>query len=92
VAAVSFTVQYELGIRALVARSYPDAAAFFADSEQRGLRLATIRPLRVYALSLAGRLDDARQLVRGVISDDADERHFWTWMASRFGVGPRTGN
>jgi spermidine synthase len=85
-------VQYLLGIRALVARSYPTAAAFFADSEQRGLRLATIRPLRVYALSLAGKLDDARQLVRGAIADDADERHFWTWVASRFGVGSGAGN
>jgi hypothetical protein len=81
-------VQYVLGIRALVARSYPAAAAFLADSEERGLRLPTIRPLRVYALCLAGKLDDARQHVPGVISHDADERHFWAWLESRFGVGP----
>ena len=42
-------VQYVLGVRSLVARSYPAAAAFFAEAEQRGLRLATTRPLRVYA-------------------------------------------
>jgi spermidine synthase len=80
-------VQYVLGIRALVARSYPAAAAFFVGAEQRGLPLATIRPLRAYALCLAGKLDDARQIARGAPSDDADERHFWTWLASRFGVG-----
>jgi predicted membrane-bound spermidine synthase len=77
---------YVLGIRALVARNYLAAAAFFADSEQHGLQLTTIRPLRVYALCLAGKLDDARQLVRGAIAHDADERHFWTWLESRFAV------
>jgi spermidine synthase len=84
-------VQYVLGIRSLVARSYPAAAAFFAGAEQRGLRLATIRPLRVYALCLAGKLDDARQVGPGAISSDTDERHFWTWLESRFGVGPGAG-
>jgi hypothetical protein len=83
-------VQYVLGLRALVARSYPAAAALLADSEERGLRLPTIRPLRVYALCLAGKLDDARQLVHGVIPRDPDERHFWAWLESRFGVGPAT--
>jgi spermidine synthase len=79
-------VQFVLGIRALVARSYPAAAAFFVEAEQRGLRLATVRPLRAYALCLAGKVDDARQIARGAMSDDADERHFWTWLESRFGV------
>jgi spermidine synthase len=81
-------VEYMLGVRALVARNYPAAAAYLAEAERRGLRAATTRPLLVYALCLAGNVDEARQLAPAGNPASADERHFWTFMASRFGVGP----
>jgi hypothetical protein len=81
-------VEYMLGARALVARNYPAAAAYLAESERRGLRAATTRPLLVYALCLAGNLEAARQLAPAAEPRDEDERHFWRFTTSRFGVGP----
>jgi spermidine synthase len=84
----SYMVPYVRGVRDLAARSYSAAAEAFADAEQRGLPPATSRPLMVYALCLAGRLDAARQLARGEMPTDPDRRLFWTWLGSEFGVGP----
>jgi hypothetical protein len=81
-------VEYMLGVRALVARNYPAAAAYLAESERRGLRSATTRPLLVYALCLAGNLDAARQLTPAAEPASNDERHFWSFTESQFGVGP----
>ena len=54
------------GLTALVRRDYLGAASAFADAEQRGLRGETIRPLRVYALCLAGQVEAARRLAPSV--------------------------
>ena len=40
-----------------------------------------------YTLCLAGQLDAARQLAHGAAVHNADEQHFWTWLASEFGIG-----
>ena len=53
---------YVRGLTALVRRDYIGAASAFASAEQRGLRGETIRPLRVYALCLAGQVEAARRL------------------------------
>jgi spermidine synthase len=79
-------VDYVLGIRALVARQYLSAAGLFQDAEGRGLRISTIRPLMVYSLCLAGRTDTARHLAHKAPRGDADQEHFWSWLASTFGV------
>src|SRR5207249_2198755 len=84
----SYMVPYTLGVRALAARDYPAAAERFADAERRGLRTATVRPLLVYALCLAGELDSANRLSQGEMPGDPDRRHFWTWLGSRFAIGP----
>jgi hypothetical protein len=81
-------VEYMLGARALVARNYPAAARYLAESERRGLQAATTRPLLVYALCLAGNLDEARQLTPAAESANGDERHFWSFMEAQFGLGP----
>jgi predicted membrane-bound spermidine synthase len=81
-------VAYVLGVRTLVARNYRAAAGYFAESERRGLRLTTSRPLLVYSLCLSGNLAEARQAARGVVPHDADERLFWSFLTSTFGVGP----
>ncbi len=80
--------EYARGLTALVARDYLGAASAFADATQRGLQGDTIRPLRVYALCMAGRIDTARELAQGVQPLGVEERHFWEWIGPRFGVGP----
>jgi len=82
------TVQYVRGLTALARRDYIGAAAAFADSERRGLKSDAILPLHVYALCLADRLDVARELASGVQPRGEEERRFWAWIGSRFGVGP----
>ena len=84
----SYMVPYARGARALAARDFPAAAEWFADAEQRGLRPATVRPLLVYSLCLAGQLEAAAQLSQGELPTDPDRRHFWNWLGARFGVGP----
>ncbi|MBI3401855.1 MAG: hypothetical protein HY048_10585 [Acidobacteria bacterium] len=73
-------------MRALSARDYRRAAAFFSEAERRGMPGPTVRPLLVYALCLAGDLDTARQLARGAPARDADEQHLWIWMNRTFRV------
>jgi spermidine synthase len=82
----SEATEYARGLRALTERDYLRAAAHFGEAERRGLRAATVRPLQVYALCLAGELDAARMLARGVAIRDADETHFWTWLHATFGM------
>lgn len=84
----SGAVQYARGLAALADRDYIRAAEYLADAERRGLRGETIRPLLVYALCQAREVETARSLAPGVMPAAADERHFWEWMASTFGVGP----
>jgi hypothetical protein len=84
----SYMVPYTRGVRALSTRDFPAAAEWFAQAERRGLRPATVRPLLVYALCLAGDLDTARQLSQGEMPADPDRRHFWSWLGSEFGIGP----
>jgi spermidine synthase len=84
----SYMVPYTRGARALAARDFPAAAEWFAEAEQRGLRPATVRPLLVYALCLAGQLETATKLSQGELPADPDRRHFWNWLGARFGVGP----
>ncbi len=80
--------EYARGLTAMARRDYPGAAAAFARAERRGLRGEAIRPLRVYALCLAGRIDAAAALAQDRIPRTEEQRHFWTWLGSRFGVGP----
>jgi spermidine synthase len=79
-------VEYVLGVRALVARDYGAAAQSFAEAERLRLPVPTVGPLTVYAWCLAGRFDIARQLAEGVKPEDADQRHFWAWLALTFQV------
>jgi predicted membrane-bound spermidine synthase len=81
-------VEYQTGVRALAIRNYQAAANNFAAAEKRGLSAPTLRPLRVYALCRAGRVDEARQAAHGVRAVSDSERHFWTWMNSTFDVAP----
>jgi predicted membrane-bound spermidine synthase len=81
-------VEYQTGVRALAIRNYQAAANNFAAAEKRGLSAPTLRPLRVYALCRAGRVEEARQAAHGAPTVSDNERHFWTWMKSTFDVAP----
>ena len=83
-------VEYELGARLLIARSYQAAANYFAAAERLGLRSPWLRPLRVYALCLAGQVETAERLASAAGEGDGDQdlRHFWNWMETRFGFSP----
>src|SRR6185369_5301372 len=78
--------EYARGLRALAGRDYSAAFTAFLQTEQQGLRAPTIRALLVYSLCLANRIDEARLFSRGLDVHNAEERHFWEWMAKTFGV------
>jgi hypothetical protein len=84
----SSATDYASALRALVARDYRRAAAYFGESERRGLRAEAVRPLQVYSLCLAGDLDTARLLARGVVARSEAARHFWGWLRTTFDVQP----
>jgi len=84
----SYMVPYTLGVRALAARDFPAAAEWFAQAEGRGLQPATARPLLVYALCLSKNFEAANQLSQGDMPADPDRRHFWSWLGSKFDIGP----
>ena len=81
-------VQYALGQRLLVARNYAAAANYMAEAQRRGFEPAVARALEVYALCLAGKLDDARRRAPSAMPDDAAGRTFWQWIGAHYGVGP----
>ena len=79
----SGATEYMRGLGALAARDARGAAAHFSEAERRDFESAAVRPLLVYSLCLAGDLDSARRLARGVTPRDADGRHFWSWMSAK---------
>ena len=79
---------YARGLAALATRDYGAAAAAFGAAEARGLRGEALRPLRVYAMCMAGQLEGAKALARDERPQSADEGHFWEWLKGRFGVVP----
>ena len=80
-------VEYARALRALSGRDYAGAAVFLAAAEQRGFHGVATRALRAYALCRNGQIDAARDIARGIQAADPDEKHFWGWMTTTFGVG-----
>jgi predicted membrane-bound spermidine synthase len=80
-------VEYAMGERLLVARNYSAAATYLREAQRRGFQSLAVRPLEVYALCLAGNLQGARERVPATASADPEERLFWTWIRTHFGVG-----
>lgn len=76
-----------LGIDALADRDYSRAADLLLQAE-RGPRAANLRPIRVLALGLANRLDEARAVIAETTTfRNPAERERWDWLARRFGEG-----
>ncbi len=82
----SAATEYARGIGALAKRDYLGAAAHLGESERLGLQGATVRPLQVYAMCLAGDLSTARLLAPGLATSDSDIRHFAEWIDRTFAV------
>jgi len=77
---------YARALRAFTGRGYRAASDYLAEAERLGVGGPTVRALHAYALCLAGDLEGARSLARGIQPADADESHFWDWMGSTFQV------
>jgi spermidine synthase len=81
-------VEFAQGSRLLVARNYGAAASYLREAQRLGFRPDSARPLEVYALCLAGNFEAARARAPATLPADPQERVFWTWIGSHFGVGP----
>lgn len=80
------THAYILGIRTLVARQYATAAEYFSVAEAAGGPNPQSRALRAYAQCLAGDIADLHRVAPLTPVGDPDERHFWSWLRSTFGL------
>jgi hypothetical protein len=78
-------VLYVRGLTALANRDFPGAVQMFVEAERRGSREPAVRPLLAYALSRAGRTQDARLLVPAAPAGD-EQRSFWNWLREKFGL------
>ena len=76
-------IEYALGLRALAAREYLDAASKIAAADRDGLRGVTIRPLLAYALYRGGRTADAERLARDAEPRTEQEIYYWNWLRAR---------
>jgi hypothetical protein len=75
-----------LGMGALADRDFVRAEKYFAQEQQQG-RLPYLAYYRVYALSLAGRMDDARKAARdnGDVFSGPAALDFTVWLRETFG-------
>ena len=91
-------LQFHLGLRRIAERDYGAAAVALERAEASQQRRTEAFGLRVYALCMAGRVDEAARLARardaenlrarGVAPgalDDAELPPFWAWMTQTFG-------
>ena len=86
----SAALDYELGIGALADRNFPGAADRFRKAAARGARQRTALYYRLYALCLAGRLDEARELAdrSGLTNGERPtDRAMWRFLTERFALG-----
>ncbi|HUJ78880.1 MAG TPA: hypothetical protein VLY45_01040, partial [Nitrospiria bacterium] len=94
-------MQYHLGLRLLADRRYMEAVEPLSRAEAVPEQRDQAFRLRVYALCMAGRTDQARQVAQarlarlitakglkvGVLTE-ADLPPFWAWIKKTFGIDP----
>jgi spermidine synthase len=80
---------YHLGIGSLARRDYDGAAAHLARAQslQNPYEIAAVT--RIFALCMAGRLEDAAALAREQhdrLGKDEEVLEFWSWLDATFGI------
>jgi spermidine synthase len=80
-------VEYLTGLIAIADRDYNRAATYLAKAHEKAPSDKYTEMYRVFALAMAGRLDEARTLALSVRQPTtADEVSFWQWMRTKFGI------
>ena len=75
--------EYTRAMRALSGRDFAGAVQWLAAAEARGLSASAVLPLRAYALSKMGRIEEARAFAAAAQPADDDAAYFWTWLRSK---------
>ena len=84
--------QYQLATRYMSERDFDQAVSAFQRAEQLPELFMSGRIFRIYALGLAGRVDEARDLAREAYPQLASESRlegWWDFFAATYGIDPR---
>ena len=84
-------IEYRLGLAALAERDFSAAAARFGRVLALGQPVRPSLHLRIYALCMAGRVDEAAPLLERIArspAPDAVDRDFLRFMSETFGLAP----
>jgi hypothetical protein len=80
-------VEYSTGLMAIADRDYERAALYLGRAHAKSPQDAYTELYRVFALCMAGRIEEAKNAALPVRSATTpDEASFWQWMALEFGV------
>ena len=80
-------VEYATGLIAIADRNYERAAFYLGRAHTKAPQDAFTEVYRVFALCMAGRVDDAKKAAVPVRrTTTPDEASFWQWMALKFGI------
>jgi hypothetical protein len=80
-------VEYLTGVVAIADRDYNRAALYLAKAHEKSPQDAYTELYRVFALCLAGRIEEARNAavpIRNIAT--RDDAALWRWMAVKFGI------
>ncbi len=82
-------LDYQLGVRAMADRNYPLAVGLFSKTQAGGYgRKRWLGALRLYALCLAGRIEEAQALARALSlqAGDANDQRLIGFLSETFGA------
>jgi hypothetical protein len=80
-------IDYATGLIAIADRDYNRAAVYLARAHEKSTQDTYTELVRVFALCMAGRIEEAKKVAFPVRSTrTSDEASFWQWMALKFGI------
>jgi hypothetical protein len=80
-------IDYATGLIAIADRDYNRAAVYLARAHEKSTQDTYTDLVRVFALCMAGRIEEAKKVAFPVRSTrTSDEASFWQWMALKFGI------
>ena len=86
--------QFHLGIRSLTLRDYAGAADHLARAQRLRSPYEVAAVTRIFALCMAGQLDDAAELARlqyARLGEDSEVIEYWSWLNATFGIDASDG-